>query len=232
MSPQGAPSVLIVTTLDYETLPNGFEHHRAAHYAALGCSVSVLYKRLRRERGLVAFLRDTFCPRVRADADGPIRLVALDPPFNYHPGLRTGAEEAADPARPPSLRLRLARLLSPLGLARELAFVPWALVGFALKVRARQDVCLGVGAFGGLAGWLLRALGRADVLVYADRAYEPGLFPDGLRRRAAAAAERFCIRRADVLVSVGDLLAELRRAETGRRAGSAASSAPVRSPGW
>jgi glycosyltransferase involved in cell wall biosynthesis len=210
--------VLIVTTLDWEALPNGFEHHRARHYAALGCRVSVLYKRLRRERGLRALLRDTFCPRVSAREEGGILLVALDPPFNYHPGLRSDAEESADPAAGPSPGLRAARLLSPLGLLRELAFVPWALFGFALKLRARQDVCLGVGAFGGLAGWLLRAAGRAEVFVYADRDYEPGLFPDRVRRAAAGAAERFCIRRADVLTCVGELLAELRRAQTGRRA--------------
>lgn len=53
-------------------------------------------------------------------------------------------------------------------------------------------------------------------MVYQDRDYEPGLVPYRLRARYTAAIERFCIRRADLVCSIGFLLAERRRRESGR----------------
>ena len=48
--------------------------------------------------------------------------------------------------------------------------------------------------------------------------YEPGLMPDALRRGYTAWLERFLIRRADLLTSVGYRLAALRLRQTGRNA--------------
>jgi glycosyltransferase involved in cell wall biosynthesis len=53
-------------------------------------------------------------------------------------------------------------------------------------------------------------------VVYQDIDYEPGLVPYQLRAKYTAALERFCIKRADLVCSIGSLLAARRRNETGR----------------
>lgn len=210
--------VLLVTSLDVRALPGSFEHHRASAYARRGCQVCVVYKRMSRSARLRDLVLETLTFRVRSEVVDGIRLVEVHPFFNYFAGLRRNVEERApDGKRASRAKLLVLRVLSPLAVLRDVFFAPCATLA-VLGLRERHDVCLGVGAWGGLAGWLARALGRVRLLVYEDRDYEPGLVPDRLRRWYTAAVERFAIRRADLVVSVGGRLAELRRVETGTSA--------------
>lgn len=210
-------TVLIVTPLDYRKQPNNVEHSRVEHYTKRGMTVSVLYKTMNQSSRPIDMFLDTVTCRVRREQEGPVRLISVDPFFNYFAGLRRSAEEGScQPSRRPSLRLLAVRLLSPLSVLRDAFFVPCFLLAALVERRAGYDLCLGIGAWGGFIGWLLRRLGRVGVLVYEDRDYEPGLVPDRLRQAYTAALERFGIRRADSVVSVGRLLARLRLEQTGR----------------
>lgn len=141
----------------------------------------------------------------------------MNPPFNYYSGYRANAEAGESGAsRRSSLRLRLIRALSPLSCLRDVFFVPAMLVAALLIRPAAWDVCIGYGPWGGLVAWMLKKVGKARHMVYQDRDYEPGLVPYHLRARYTAAVENFCIRRADLICSVGYMLAERRRQETGR----------------
>ena len=205
--------VLLVTPLDFAARPNNSEHNRARHYARAGCEVTVLYKIGNDSPRLRDMIRDTCTFRVVRSTRGPLRLVGVDPLFNYFGGYRRNAEarSTASRAKRPSLRLVLVRLLSPLAVLRDVFFLPCALYAARRNLDARYDVCLGVGPWGGLAGWILRASGRVSALVYIDRDYEAGLVPDRLRRWYTERVECFGIRRADVVICVGRLLAERRR---------------------
>jgi glycosyltransferase involved in cell wall biosynthesis len=145
-----------------------------------------------------------------------VRLVRVDPFFNYYAGLRARSDAAAT-ARP---RLSLARalvvLLSPLAALRDLFVVPGLVVAALAQPGGRWDACIGFGPWGALVGWWLRRLGRIRVLVYEDRDYEPGLLPDAFRRGYTEAVDRFVVPRADLVFSVGERLAALRRRQGAR----------------
>ena len=71
------------------------------------------------------------------------------------------------------------------------------------------------GPFEGVVGAILKRLKRVDFLVCDDADYEPGFAPTRLRQALIRLAERWGMRRADLVVSVGRLLAERRRQEYG-----------------
>lgn len=210
--------LLIITPLDWEQQPNNIEHNRVVQYRARGVEVCVLFKVMNRSARLRDLLIDTLMMRF---ADHPLqsgeagaRIVAVDPFFNYCAGLRKNAEEIAEDA-PARRGLRAIRLLAPLALLRDVFFVPCFTLAALWKLRGRFDACLGVGPWGAATGWVLRGLGRTTLLVCEDHDYEPGLVPPGLRRHLFAALERFTLRRADLIVSIGHLLAARRREDLG-----------------
>ena len=203
--------VLLVTPLDFASRQNNSEHNRVEHYVRLGCRVTVLYKKGNQSLRLRDMLRDTYSCRVRSHEANGVRLVEVDPFFNYFGGVRRNTEaSAARTGKRASLRLWIVRLLSPLAVLRDVAFLPCFLLAALIKLKEPFDVCLGVGPWGGLVGWALRQLGRVRLLVYVDRDFEAGLVPDRLRRAYTERIECFGIRRADLTVCVGQLLKERR----------------------
>lgn len=117
--------VLLVTPLDFASRPNNSEHNRVRHYVRLGCRVTVLYKKGNQSLRFRDMVRDTCLCRVHShEADG-VRLVAVDPFFNYFGGVRRNTEaSAARNGKRPSARLWIVRLLSPLAVLRDVAFGP------------------------------------------------------------------------------------------------------------
>lgn len=212
MSDATPMKVLLVTPLDFAARPNNSEHNRAKHYARAGCDVTVLYKIGNDSPRLRDMIRDTCTFRVRQSKRGPLRLIGIDPLFNYFGGYRRSAEARTAASRKKlTPRLALIRLLSPLSVLRDIFFLPGVLFAARKYLDARYDVCLGVGPWGGLAGWILRATGRVSLLVYIDRDFEAGLVPDRLRQWYTEKVECFGIRRADIVICVGRLLAARRR---------------------
>jgi glycosyltransferase involved in cell wall biosynthesis len=210
--------MLVVTQLDIEKMFNTVEEHHARGYSRGGYSVTYLYKTLNQTTGFRRLLKDTFVFEVRARTDPELNCFRFNPLFNYLSGYRANAEASHTVAatNKPRIRLWLIRILSPLSALRDLFFVPSAVAAALLTRQAPWQVCVGFGPWGGLAAWALLRLGKARCFVYQDRDYEPGLVPYRLRSWYTAIAERFCIRRADLVCSVGFLLAERRRRESNR----------------
>lgn len=209
--------MLIVTQLDIEKMFNTVEEHHARGYARRGCMVTFLYKTLNQTGGVGRLIKDSLLFRLCERSDPELESFRFNPLFNYYSGYRANAEarQASAGSNTP-LGLRLIRVLSPLSSLRDLFFVPCAVAAALLTRRGPWQVCVGFGPWGGLAAWVLKRLGRTQYFVYQDRDYEPGLVPYRLRARYTAAIERFCIKRADLVCSIGFLLAERRRRESNR----------------
>lgn len=209
--------LLSITPIDYDRTWNNRDHNMLRCFSAMNCQVTHLYKALNRSSRFADLLKDTFTSSVHVREEGPNRFVRVDPPFNYFAGLEsTMPSSPAGRSGRARLRGRLIRLFYPLRVFRDVFFVPTVILVALLRVRGRYDVCIGFGPWGALAGWALRSLGRVRILVYEDQDYEAGLVRDRLRQAYTRWLERFASRTADLVVSVGELLAELRRAESNR----------------
>jgi glycosyltransferase involved in cell wall biosynthesis len=207
---------LMITPTDYEQMSN--DHDRVRHYVPKGGQLIFMYKKVNRSLRLWQMVLDTITCRVRCWTDGYVDFIAVDPLLNYFAGYRTNAEAKAFASKSRfSVRLTLIRFLSPLAVLRDVFSVPCLLVVTLCKVPGQCDVCIGWGPWGGITGWLLRKFGKVRLLVYRDRDYEPGLVPDRLRQSLTAAIERFTIKRAELVICFGNLLADLRQKQTGRR---------------
>ena len=217
MSSRGALRILLISPLDYEHFTNNLECHHVLYYARIGCRPTLMYKTINWSARLGDMVRDAGTFRIRCREDGTSCFVAVDPFLNYCGGVRTRADAwAATSVRTGSLKYTFIRLFYPLRVLRDLFVVPCFVLAAVWKLKGTFHVCIGFGPWGGLAGWLLRKVGKVELLVYQDRDYEPGLLPDRLRQAYTAAVERFTIKRADLTISIGQLLADLRRRQTGR----------------
>ena len=215
MSPQSL-RVLSVSPLDYDRAWNNRDHNLLRVFRARGCEVTHLYKAMNRSARPLDLLRDVVTMGVRTRDEGGLRLVRVDPFFNYYAGYRARSDaEAAERPRP-TLRRALVVLLSPLAFVRDLFVVPCLLAVALAQPGGAYDACVGFGPWGALVGWWLRRLGRVRVLVYEDRDYEPGLLPDRFRRRYTEWVDRFVVPRSDLVFSVGERLAALRRRQGAR----------------
>jgi glycosyltransferase involved in cell wall biosynthesis len=157
--------------------------------------------------------------RTTVRQEGTIRWISLNPWGSVRGGLGLHLLGLANPYAVPRWGLRrvLRRFLSTLGVVLELGILPSLLLTYLARIRGCVDVFVGEGHWEILLGLILRALGRARVVVYDDFDYQPGFQPiSELRRRMTAALERFGIRRADLVISVGERLACLRRAQGAR----------------
>ncbi len=208
--------ILFVTPLDYERRPNNREHHLVRHCRARGWEVTVLSKAGHQSRAPRDLLSDALSFRVEERCVGGTRLVRLDPLFNYFGGLGVSlAQEAIGGGWRAVARARLASVLAPLALSRDVGY----LIG-ARRAASRlgpHDLCVGFGPWGAAVGAALRRRGQVAALVYEDRDYEPGLCGDRVRSWVTARVERRLVRRADLVLSVGRRLAELRRRQGARR---------------
>ncbi len=157
--------------------------------------------------------------RTMVREEGTIRWISLSPWGNIRHGLGLHLLGLASPYTVPrwGFRRMLRRPLSALGWILELGILPSLFLTYVAQIRGHIDVFIGEGHWDIILGLLLRALGRTRVVVYDDFDYQPGFQPvSGLRRRMTAALERFGIRRADLVISVGERLARLRRAQGAR----------------
>ena len=73
-----------------------------------------------------------------------------------------------------------------------------------------------MGPFGSAVVYLLKKMGKIRCQVYEDRDYEEGFFHNPLRRAFVGWLERAGIRSADLVISIGERLAALRKEQTGR----------------
>lgn len=214
--------IVLVTPLDYTTFDN-IEHYMVRYYVERGDDVTVISKVMNRSTAPLAMLWQTVSCTSRRERREGFDVLYVDPLFNYYAGLRRAAEtQAADEtAAPPShlrrAKLALTRLLTPLSVLRDVFFLP-CFLAVALARCPKADVCIGMGPWGSLLAYALARLGRAKLWMYKDRDYEPGLIPDRLRQGYTHRLEQALVRRADLLVTIGYRLGDLRYAQSGRRA--------------
>lgn len=210
--------LLVITQIDIEKMFNSVEEHHARGYARLDCDVTILYKVLNQSFRFVDLVRDSLLFSVSNRDDPQLTCFRFNPWFNYYSGYRANAEAGQHGAvgQRAGIRLRVIRALSQLSVLRDLSFVPATLLATLLTRGRPWEVCVGFGPWGGLAALVLKRIGIVKYFVYQDRDFEPGLVPYAWRARYTASMERFCIRRADLVCSIGYLLAALRRTETGR----------------
>lgn len=217
-SPAGE-RLLVLTPLNVLGSPNSRTHHLVQHLApqfretfAISRSDATHLSRRNRWRAL-------FCLQTIIRREGTLRWISLMPWGSVRHGLGHHLLKLANPfAAPPGVVRRVARrVLSLCGMALELGILPSYLVTLVTRVRRRSDVAIGQGPWEVTCALLLRALGCARTVVYDDIDYAPGFLPvAGLRRRLIAALERHGICRADLVISVGERLASLRRAQGAR----------------
>lgn len=218
--------VLLITPLDFEQTWNNREHNTAREYHRMGCVVTVAHRKLNQSRKLRRLVGDALTFRIREKNQDGVRIIGVDPLMNYCAGLRSQQDSAGMADSPSTKRPsanaptargnRLIRLLAPLAFLRDVFFVPCMLIALLLKLKGSYDVCLGFGPWGSLIGRLLRGCRRVRMLVYVDRDFEPGLLTDPLRRRYTAWLERFMVRSADQIISIGHRLARLRKEQSGK----------------
>lgn len=153
----------------------------------------------------------------RFDIEG-VRVIEVTPLMATAPALGVTLLGIANPYDPkPGSRLALARLLSLAGLLRDFLVSPSLLGAYLLHDRGRYDVCVSEGPWALHAGHTLKRLRRALIHVADDYDYSPGIQSlSGIRRRVHERIEVRLLRKADLVVCVGELLADLRRRQTGR----------------
>jgi glycosyltransferase involved in cell wall biosynthesis len=136
-----------------------------------------------------------FAFRCDVTRDGKVQLVEVDPFWNLPRGFG----------------------ITYVGFLQDFIDVISLVVAFLLRVREPFDACVGVGPYGVMVGDVLKRLGFIKQLVYDDIDYEPGFYFNWrFRRWYHMRMERYCLHRADLIVSVGERLAELRRSQTSK----------------
>lgn len=212
-------TLLIVTQLDYRYFSNTRTHHMVEQFLGRFSKITVLHKAHATGNTLREKIRSFFTIGVREYERDPVSLIEVSPLFNAQNGLGVSMLGLGNPyALPPSLIKRfLRRAFSSMGFVLELAILPSLLLAYIIKDRGRYDVFIGGGVWAITMGYLLKKTGRVKLLVSDDYDYSPGSQPiSAFRRWYTNLIEIMMLRRSDLVFSVGELLAGLRREQTGK----------------
>jgi len=214
-------SILFVTNVDYRYYDNNRVHHFVEHFQNWFDHVYLMYTRqyvpgrfsaVSRIVGFFTFMTKRF-------KSGTVDCIEVDPLLNRVGGLALSLLQVKDPYEVPSLRVTglLRRLLSPVGFLTELGIVPSLLIAYGLHVRKKVDIVVGQTPWEMAFGIVLTRCGLANMVVYDDFDYAPGTVPvEGMRRKLIATVEKFCLRHSDLVISVGQLMGNLREQQTGK----------------
>ncbi len=211
--------LLIVTLLDYGKYSNNRVHHIAGQFSRHFDSTTVLYKKSY-VPGTVSFstqVKAFFTLSFVELRKGNIRSISVDTLFNKPDGMGLRISGLESPHGKISKAKKILKgILSNLGMFSELFYVPSFLIGYFLKIRGKIDVFIGQDPWTMLTGHMLKKAGLVSVLVYDDYDYAPGHCHTRIRKGLAAWLEKYMIKQADLTVSVGEYLAELRKKSTGK----------------
>ncbi len=178
--------VLFVGGLDITILPNHRAHHVIAFLERLGVQVDII--------SLTPYYTGTwpagpwtrFRRGFRDSIKGPIAVLVR----------KTGVEVAVH-----RLPGRLDAFIQAL----------WAYLHLGPLTGARYDVCIFGNPSNVLLPMLLRKQGVVGTIIYDDWDFYPGFEQSWLGNRLTTYREHLCVSLADVVISVGSLLAELRK---------------------
>lgn len=206
--------LLIASSLDVLGSSNSRTHHLVRHLSHHFDETFAISRINITGKSLWTKLTALFRVRTRVIADGKIWWVGMTHIGSIRHGLGHHILGMQNPHIKPAHRVRrmLRWVFSTLGVVFELGILPSYIITFFTRVRGRIDIFIGEGAWEVLFGLFLRTIGHADIVVCDDIDYTPGFQPvSGLRRRMTSAIEQFGVSHADVVVSVGNRLASLRR---------------------
>lgn len=213
--------LIVFSPFDCEFYHNTRTHHLVVELRRRFDEVVLIYKRTNAPSARSCWHRLARFLHLRSEIKHEDNLVsvAVRPLFARPDAMSLVLMRVADPYQPVGrLPRRLTmKLLSLVGLVLDVFFVPSYLFAYLMHGAPKARVVIAQGPWEFVAARALKMLGRASLLVYDDLDYVTGSYTvSPLKQRAIRALENYCIRRADRVVSVGELLAELRRREVGR----------------
>lgn len=206
--------ILVITLWDYKRDSSQRARYLVEGFKARGSEITVLYKKRNIFGSFLSFMKDSFFFLGSSGWESDVRLIEVDPFLNYSAGLGAELGGAAEPNKKRMSFLSL--VLSHVGSIKDLVIVFSMVLCFLFKVKGKFDICICLGVWESAIGYLLKKTGRVAFLVYDDRDYEPGFQVVKFRQMYTAWSERFLMKRADLITSVGSMLAELRRQQTGK----------------
>jgi glycosyltransferase involved in cell wall biosynthesis len=184
--------VLVITTLDYA----GEKNQRCQHVAralARGYGAAAV---ISKHRNLSVRFSERFLkllPSVRVFREGKVKVYDLNPLLNQSFG----------------------KPFRMMGLLSDLLVLPSMLLLFFTNIRKRFPLCYAEGPWEALLALILRMVGKVGTIVYGDIDYQPAYQERPARARLVAHLENFTMRRADLIVCTGSMLAERRKRELG-----------------
>ncbi|MBI5183949.1 MAG: glycosyltransferase family 4 protein [Nitrospinae bacterium] len=214
--------LLIVTTLDYGYYSNNRVHHLVDQFKQRFEDVTVMYTKvyIAKTHTLYQQLKGLLTLSLRTQNKGNVRFIEVDRFLNHIGGLGLNILGLDTPYLVPHSLIKrvLRRIFSTMGFISDLAILPSFFIAYLLKDRSKKDVFIGQGPWEVAFGYLLRQLGLVKTLIYDDFDYSPGYqYISKFRRFYTSMLEIFCLKRADLIISVGSLLARLREDQTGRK---------------
>lgn len=219
--------LLVLTLLDYDRAPNHRAHHLVSFLRQRFEEVTLIHRFSLPASSLPLRLGRLLSFRVQVSRDENVTSIRYHPLLNYPEGwskkLMGGTKEVGG-GRPtrwgPSIagkaRRLFARSLNLSGVAREGCFILSLFLTALLRTHGKFDVCIVQSAWDGVVGLKLKSMGRVGLLVYEDIDYSPGYVVSRWRSWWERRLEVYCLKRADLRISVGHLLGELRRSQTGK----------------
>ncbi len=214
--------LLIVTTLDYGYYSNSRVHHIADQFKQKFEDVTVMYTKdyISGPHTFYQQLKILLTLRIKTQNKENVKSVEVDRFLNHiaSMGLNILGLDTPYVVPNPLIKRMLRRIFSTMGFVSDLAILPSFLIAYFLKDRSKIDVFIGHGPWEVAFGYVLRKLGLVKTLIYDDLDYAPGYqYISQFRRFCTSKLEIFCLKKADLIISVGSLLAKLREEQTGRK---------------
>lgn len=208
--------LLILTSRDFLGFSNSRVHHLAHYFARIFAETAVIFRTHSwPQGGIPKAVKNFFTFELQEKHRGSLRLLMVNPLGARRYGVATRLLRLRNPfeERPKGGKRLLQEIFATLGAISDLLIIPSLLR--AAKTLGKQEVLIAQGPFEMYVGAILKEKGLVDLFVCDDADYEPGFAPTRLRQKILRWAERKGMQKADLVVSVGELLAARRRREYG-----------------
>lgn len=213
--------LLIVTNLDFRYYDNNRVHHIVNQLQKRIEEVFLIYKvNIHDKCSNVNKFQAFLTLKTKCFRNENFTSIEVNPVPNHIGGLGLSILKLSNPYTVPSSYFKrlLRKFMSLLGFVSDLGLLPSFFIAYLIHIRKKIDIFLGQGPWEVAFGLLLRRLGLVRMIVYDDFDYAPGYQQiSKIRRRIVAHLEKMCLKKADLIVSVGDLLGGLREEQTGRK---------------
>ena len=209
--------ILIAYQLDYH-----FDNSRLKHLVSfLGKKekVTVIYRKFVINQTKKEINKSFFSFKINAYGENGVKFIEVDPIFNGPQGLGLYLLKDESPLKNyKGIKQSLKKVFNTIGILKEtIVFFPFYLLGYLLCDRRHYDIFIGGGQWALLLGYVLKKLGKVNLLVADDYDYQAGNQTiTKFRFLFTRYLENFVLKHADLIISVGPLLAELRKKELKR----------------